>query len=313
MKRVGVTALIVASVCLFAELRPALGQVPPEARQYGPLHKGIGSQGGQPKDQTDPDPTFFFEERVNWPALQRHIPGGEPRTAWEYAQRGMYKQDELAYGAVDPADREHYMEEAIADYNKSEELSRKAQVEEDGQPAEEHHPRILIVQARLAVIEFKEGEELEHEGKYEEALVPLESAKGRLEFILEESPFHQGVPFLLGEVFEVEHKIYSALGNTAKSKESFDEAVKYFKEELKLAPGSQRTHYVLAELLEEEGDTQEALAHLDTYLCQAKLHSDTEPFRILKARKKREELAGGAALDCAQACEELFGAERCGG
>lgn len=307
MKRVGITALIVASVCLPAWAASAYGQVPPENRQYGPLHKGIGSQGGQPAEQTDPDPTFFFEERVNWPALQRNIPGGEPRTAWEYAQRGMYKQDELAYAAVNAADREHYMEEAIADYEKSEELSRKAQGREDA------HPRILIVQARLAVIEFKEGEELEHEGKHEEALVPLNEAKERLEFILEESPFHQGVPFLLGEVFEVEHEIYKALGNTEKAEETLAEALKYLKEELKLAPGSQRTHYVLAELLAEEGETQEALAHLDTYLCQAKLHSDTEPFRILKARKKRSGLAGGAALDCVQACEELFGVERCGG
>jgi tetratricopeptide (TPR) repeat protein len=307
MKRVGITALIVASVCLTAWLGTAHGQVRPEERQYGPLHQGIGSQGGQPAEQTNPDPTFFFEERVNWPSLQLNIPGGEPRTAWEYAQRGMYKQDELAYGAVSASDREHYLEEAIADYEKSEELSREAQGREDA------HPRILIVQARLAVIEFHQGEALEHEGKYEEALVPLEEAKERLEFILEESPFHQGVPFLLGEVFEVEHEIYRAMGNTEKAEETLAEALKYFKEELKLAPGSQRTHYVLAELLAEEGETQEALAHLDTYLCQAKLHSDTEPFRILKARKKRGELGRTGELDCAHACEELFGAERCGG
>jgi hypothetical protein len=36
------------------------------------------------------------------------------------------------------------------------------------------------------------------------------------------------------------------------------------------------------------------------YLCQAKLHSDTVPLRILKARKERQDLTGGAALNCDQ-------------
>lgn len=299
MKRVGITALIVTSVCLFTWLGAASAQVPPEERQYPPLHKGIGSQGGQPAPtpQANEDPTFFFEERVNWPALQRQIPGGEPSTAWEFAQRGMYKQDELAYAAVNAADRARYLEEAIADYEES----------------EKRNHRILIVQARLAVIEFKEAEEREHEGKHEEALAQLQEAKERLELILEESPFHQGVPFLLGEVFEVEHEVYNALGDTEKAADALTEAEKYFNKELELAPANQRAHYALAELLEEEGKTQDALDHLETYLCQAKLHSDTEPFRILKARKKRDELAGGARLDCARACEELYGPERCGG
>jgi tetratricopeptide (TPR) repeat protein len=307
MIRVHISALIVATLCLSVWLGPARGQVPPEDRQYQPLNRGIGSQGAQPDPQGALDPTFFFEDRVNWPALEKQIPGGEPRTAWEYAQRGMYKQDELAYAAVNPTDREHYMEEAIADYEKSEELSRQAQGGENA------HPRILIVQARLAVIELKQGEELENEGKSEEALASLEKATERLEFVLEESPFQQGVAFLLGEVFEVEHQIYQEMGNTQKAAQALADAVKYFREELKLAPANQRSHYALAELLEEEGETQEALAHLETYLCQAKLHSDTEPWRILKARKKRNELAGGAALDCARACEELYGPERCGG
>lgn len=111
---------------LMAGPRHAVAQLPVEYDvDYDPLYRGLDSQGGQPAAQS-PNPVFFFEAKVNWPALKV----AEPRTAWEYAQRGMYRQDDLGD-----------LEAAKADYEKSEQMN----------------DRILIVQARLGVIALQEG------------------------------------------------------------------------------------------------------------------------------------------------------------
>ncbi len=93
--------------------------------EYPPLYRGLDSQGGMPEPQM-PNPVFFFEEKVNWPALRIE----QPRTAWEYAQRGIHRQDNL-----------EDIDGAKADYEQSEAMNR----------------RILIVQARLGVIALLEG------------------------------------------------------------------------------------------------------------------------------------------------------------
>jgi tetratricopeptide (TPR) repeat protein len=258
-----------------------------------PFHAGIGSQGGQPDPQLNPDPTFFFEERVNWPALVRQIPGCgsiapadcPPRSAWEYAQRGMYKQDEL-----------ENIEAAVEDYRKSEEMNN----------------RIQIVQARLGVIEKREAKEREEAKDYEGAVEHAEAAIEHFDHILEEAPFHQGVPFLLGEAYEIKYKALKELGRADDAAAALAKAEEEFKGELRIAPASQRTHLALAELFIEEGRDGDALPHLETYLCQAQWNSDQFPVRILKARKEREELGRTGDLQCAEACVELYDARRCG-
>ena len=261
-----------ATALFWAPALAGSAQVAPDQRQYDPLYAGIGSQGGEPSEQK-PDPTFFFEDRVNWPALQKQIPGGEPRTAWEYGQRGMYKQDELEDVAG-----------AVVDYKTSESMN----------------PRIQIVQARLGVIALKDAEHLEEQGQYQQAVTRLDDAIGRFDHILEESPYHQGLHYLLGEAYEAKHTALDHLGDASGSADALAKAEEEFQQELNLAPASQRTHLALAELLIGEGRNDQAVQHLTVYLCQAKLHSDTVPLRILQARKEREDLTGGAALDCAQ-------------
>jgi tetratricopeptide (TPR) repeat protein len=96
-----------------------------EAQYDDPLYSGIGSQGALPQLQSR-NPVFFFEAKVNWPALNIE----QPRTAWEYAQRGIYRQDSL-----------DDLEGAKADYQQSELMN----------------DRILIVQARLGVIALLEN------------------------------------------------------------------------------------------------------------------------------------------------------------
>jgi hypothetical protein len=261
-----------AAALLWAPALAASAQVRPDQRPYDPLYAGIGSQGGQPAEQT-PDPTFFFEDRVNWPALEKQIPGGEPRTAWEYAQRGMYKQDELEDVAA-----------AVADYRTSESMN----------------PRIQIVQARLGVIALKDAEHLEEQGQSSQAVTRLDEAIEHFDHILAESPFHQELHFLLGEAWEAKHTALDHLGDAPEAAAALAKAEEEFQRELDLAPASQRTHLALAELLIGEGRNEQAVQHLTVYLCQAKLHSDPVPVRILQARKKRNDLTGGAALDCAQ-------------
>lgn len=210
-----------------------------EARYDEPLYRGLDSQGALPQMQS-PNPVFFFEERVNWPALNIE----QPRTAWEYAQRGIYRQDHL-----------EDLEAAKADYQQSEQMN----------------DRILIVQARLGVIALLENqpdEAIEH-----------------LEHVAEEAPFHEGVYLKLGEAY--------------KQKNDLVRAEQEFRRELELAPNSQVTHYALMELffpLARDGTCasvfgpavdcrQRAINAIDAYLRQARWHSDTQPLRIIKARR----------------------------
>ncbi|MDH3601195.1 MAG: hypothetical protein OEU26_16365 [Candidatus Tectomicrobia bacterium] len=125
-------SLIIATAVVMAWYGGVMAQSPiqPIQEEYealydDPLYRGLDSQGALPQLQS-PNPVFFFEEKVNWPALNI----AQPRTAWEYAQRGIYRQDSL-----------NDLGGAKADYQQSEQMNA----------------RILIVQARLGVIALLEN------------------------------------------------------------------------------------------------------------------------------------------------------------
>jgi tetratricopeptide (TPR) repeat protein len=252
--------LTITTAVVMAWCGGASAQLPVEyeARYDDPLYGGIGSQGALPQPQPS-NPVFFFEERVNWPALNIE----QPRTAWEYAQRGIYRQDSLE-------DREG----AKADYEQSALMD----------------DRILIVQARLGVIALLDNrpdEAIEH-----------------FEHVAEEAPFHEGVHLKLAEAYEQQN-------NLVKAEEAF-------KRELALAPNSQVTHFVLAELffpLAMDGTCasvfidpprdcrQEAINSIDAYLRQARWHSDTQPLRILKAQRYCQQLLSPAIPSPEPGCQ----------
>lgn len=135
--------------------------------QYDPLYAGIDSPGAIPAPQ-NPNPTHFFEERVDWPLLNI----AEPRTAWEYTQRGIHFQDDVGD-----------MDAAMADYMSADALERERSCG-PGLPVPEH-ACLQILRARLANIYLERGE-------YSRAIAELE-------FILEENPFAPGLHFEIAE------------------------------------------------------------------------------------------------------------------
>jgi tetratricopeptide (TPR) repeat protein len=215
--------------------------------QYPPLYAGIDSPGALLAPQ-NPNPRHFFEFRVDWPLLNI----SEPRTAWEYTQRGIYFQDEVGD-----------MEAAMADYMRADELER----ERSCGPGLELVPGracLQILRARLANIYLQRGE-------YDKAIEEID-------FILEENPLAPGLHFELAEA-------YLGKGNIEK-------AIEEFEKELQNQPCHQATHFELGELLLEEGRINEGRAHLTEYLRQTLLHCDPFPYQILKARKLLTEHGG---------------------
>jgi hypothetical protein len=208
--------------------------------QYEPLYAGIDSPGAIPAPQ-DQNPRHFFEERVDWPLLNI----AEPRTAWEYTQRGIHFQDDV--GDV---------EAAMADYMRADALERGRSCGPGIAPVP-GRACLQILRARLANIYLERGE-------YARAI-------DELDFILEENPLAPGLHFELAEA-------YLGLGNQ-------DKAIEEFEHELETQPCHQATHFELGELLLERGNEIEGRQHLTEYLQQALLHCDSFPYKILKARK----------------------------
>ncbi len=224
------------------------------------LYVGIDSPGTLVTEQ-DPDPDHFFEERVDWPLLQ--IP--EPRTAWEYTQRGMHFQDN------------EDIDQALADYLQADALER----ERSCGPGEVPVPGrtcLSILHGRLATIYYERGMDLSHAGATQEGAVFLRQAIDELDFILEESPLFLGLHFELGE-------IYRELGDP-------DKAITLFRQELEIQPCHQATHLELGEVYLQIGEIDNARIHLTEYLQQTLLHCDPFPLKILKARQKLEQYGG---------------------
>jgi len=211
--------------------------------QYQPLYAGIDSPGAVLDEPQNPNPAHFFEGRVNWPLLNI----SEPRTAWEYTQRGIYFQDDL-----------DDLNAAMADYMQADALERERSCGPGIAPP--GHACLQILHARLSNIYLESGQ--------------FQKAIDEIDFILEENPFAQGLHFELA-------KAHLGLGDRAGAIEEFQRELEiqpchqesHFElGELLLEAGPQ---------MDEMGGRE----HLTEYLQQAFLHCDSFPFKILKARK----------------------------
>lgn len=217
-----------------------------------PMYSGVDSQGARPRPQV-PDPVLFFEAKAYWPSLGID----EPRTAWEHAQRGMYRQDDL-----------EDVDGAMEDYLRALELN----------------DHLLIAHARLGTIALNRGAELAQTGTSSSAaLAQLGEAVFRFQEVLAEQPHRQGMNLKIGDARRIRFRI---TGNPADA----DEAISAYRTELEAAPSNQHCWYQLAFLLRDRGRMQEAKAAVRRYLELAALHGDPYPYKILTAEKLEREL-----------------------
>jgi tetratricopeptide (TPR) repeat protein len=210
---------------------------------------------------------FYFEGRVDWDLLRI----GQPSNAWEFAQRGIHKQDDL-----------EDMQGAIEDYRQSIALNNldkgTCQIVTSASPGfgqnTDPPPCMFTVRLRLANL-LKTTSPDEAIGLFQE--------------VLKIDPLRLGVNALMGET-------YALMGDP-------ESAVAAYQAELALSPVTElskkltgdeannaHVHWALAALYEKLGDSASAAGELDLYLKATKWHSDTYPWRIDLARKRIEKL-----------------------
>ncbi len=284
---VGVLAVAVALG--FALVRPDKSKAVASTRSLPPLHAGIGSPGSVIEEgQQHENPEFFAIVKTDWPVLGIE----EPRTAWEFVQRGAYYQDDLEDEEAARLDYEHALEllEEIA--------------ERTGD---------IALPERLLQVHFRLGPIYLHRHEYERAIEHFET-------LLHEDPELEGINREIALAFEglAEEALHD--GDHDKAEEYFQEAYNHFAIEFDIAPTSQILLYEFGEflLLPEVGDLYEvdvvafhAVPRLDgegnpilvdkvaeardyfqRYLARAVEHCDTYPFRIRKVDKRARDLGG---------------------
>lgn len=238
------------------------------------LHAGTGSPGAIVAEQPE-NPEFFALVKTDWPLLNIE----EPRTAWEYVQRGMYRQDDL-----------EDEDGAIEDYLHAEELLEEIAERLDDPTLPE---RLLLIHTRLGVLFLRRGE--------------YESAIRHFDLLLEENPESEGINREIALAYEgIAHE---ELERGEDPTHSFEEAFEHFMREFEVAPDNQLTLYEFGLFLQDpdlhlEGVDQEALAlqMYQRYVARAKYHCSTSPLRILKVARKIEELGGEVDQEVISAC-----------
>lgn len=253
-------ALVIALVFLAFPAREVQAQMP--ASELPPLHAGIDSPGAVIKEQPE-NPVFFFEGKVDWLLLEI----AEPRTAWEYTQRGIFLQDDM-----------EDVEAALEDYLQAEELLEEI--------AERLNDPTLP--ERLLILHFRLGSIYLERGSYQEAI-------HEFEILLGEDPELSGVNRHIAEARR-------GLGELANAYAAYQEELR--NNPLNQKTLYELALFLLEPEVRLEGVDQEALAreHLLTYLQEAAFHCDTYPYKILKADKLVRELGGEGDSAALQNC-----------
>jgi tetratricopeptide (TPR) repeat protein len=211
---------------------------------------------------------FWFEGRIDWDLLKTD----QPATAWEFAQRGIHKQDDLEDNAG-----------AIADYRQAVSLNSlkdgscqviTAAPTGFGQTIDPP-PCMFTARLRLANLLRKDAPE---------------EAVGLLREVLQIDPLRLGVNTLLGD--------------TLVGMGLLKEAVAAYQSELALSPVTElsrkltgdeannaHVHWSLASVYRSLGQPADEMRELDLYLKATRWHSDTYPWRILLARIRLQKLA----------------------
>jgi tetratricopeptide (TPR) repeat protein len=219
---------------------------------------------------------FYFEGKIDYELLGIDT----PQNAWEFMQRGIYKQDDL-----------EDLPGAKADYltalsmnslqNGTCQLVTTSPVPRNLTPA----PCMFTLRSRLGYL-------LLHEDPHEAIRLFKE--------VLEIDPLRLEINALIGEAYieEAEHTT-----DAAEKTHFYELAIEAFKAELALSPvtplsiqltgdeaNNALVHWHLAEVYEKLHRDAEAAAEFDLYLKATKWHSDQYPWRIEIAKHKIEEL-----------------------
>lgn len=220
----------------------------PALAQEAPVYSGVDSIGGKPNAQAE-KPVLFFEAKASWPSLKI----AEPRTAWEFTQRGMYNQDDL-----------EDVPAAIADYRRALDLD----------------PHLLIAHARLGTILLLQART---ETSSAAAVNLIDESVHEFEEVLLEQPHRAGMHLKIGDAYRLRFQRTNLQANA-------DLAINAYRAELTMAPQSQYAHFALAFLLADLGRAIEARVHVDQYLALAGKYGDPYPYKILAAERLRQSL-----------------------
>jgi tetratricopeptide (TPR) repeat protein len=216
---------------------------------------------------------FYFEGKINWNLLKID----QPSNAWDFEQRGMYKQDDLEDTAG-----------AIADYRQSISLNnltnKTCQLVTTAPPSTgqlDPAPCMFTVRLRLA------------------GLLRASSPQEAISFyqeVVNIDPLRLGVHTAIAEV-------YSAMAaqetDATKAQSLYSQAVTEFNAELALSPvtpletqltgdeaNNAHVHWDLAEIYAKLNQPANETNELNLYLKATKWHSDTYPWRIQLAQKR---------------------------
>ena len=222
-----------------------------------------------------PNP-FYFEGKI-----QYELTGIDtPQNAWEYAQRGMYKQDDL-----------EDFDGAIADYKTSVSMNSlqngtcqivtTAPVPSTLNPP----PCMFTVRSRLAYLLMDSD--------------PA-TAISLFQEVLQIDPLRLEINALIGETYAKEGDNATDI---AMKQQFYQKAVDAYNAELNLSPvtpqavqmtgdeaNNSDVHWELADVYEKLGQNANAKSELGLYLKATKWHSDTYPWRIALANMKIQEL-----------------------
>lgn len=221
---------------------------------------------------------FYFEGRVDWDLLKIN----QPSNAWEFAQRGIHKQDDLEDFAG-----------AIDDYRKAISMNNlqngTCQIVTSA-PAgfgQNMDPAPCMFTARLRL------------GNLLKKTNPAE-AIGFFQEVMKIDPLHLGVEALIGEAYTI---MAEQAADPSDQQQYRQSAVAAYQAELSLSPVTElykkltgdeannaHVHWALAALYEKIGDLGAAVRELDLYLKATKWHSDTYPWRITLAQKRMAKL-----------------------
>ncbi len=242
-------------------------------------------QSGNP-NYPDRNP-FYFEGRVDWNLLKID----QPSNAWEFAQRGIYRQEDL-----------EDIPGAIADYRQSyarnnlgngtcQLITSPAGLGRSTNPA----PCMFTVRLRLGYL-LRESSPNEAIGYFKE-VIGDPKATPPIDGI---DPLRLGVNQMIGDVYRI---IAEQADNDDGKITALKNAVAAYKAELELSPvtplsikltadeeNNAHTHWALAEVYHELGDVHEA-CELDKYLKATKWHSDTYAWRIQLAQTRLPNLS----------------------